>query len=310
MSDTSNNEAGTEPTLEEELAAEEAKINQEAQGSEGEEETPASDSAPEENSQETKSEETPDEGKSTEEMPSDLTDDEKSQLSAKAQKRIKFLSERAKRADELEKLEAQRGQTQQPKTPPTRIPDIVNRPLRPTPPSVAKGKLPWETDSEEGNEDQTEVLTQEQMDENTRRVVQEENQKTEILTNLKNDIKAVEDKYPILNADSDDFDQELSDWIAESYQLQFENVWNKSGHKEAMSFLEYADKVMSLREKGAEQGRKELGQNLDKQAAEQAVTPAGAPSDDKGSDVEGRLKSAKTIDELDRAAESLPKASN
>lgn len=224
-----------------------------------------------------------------------------SQLSEKAQKRFKELADENKRLKE-EAAKRGSGQPAAPASP--GIPDILNG-------KTGDGKLPWDSKPSD-NDGGTREITQEEYEANLKEkakaAAREEINNERTLNQLRDDTFVLEDKYPVLReknddgSDNPDFDATLVQDIAEWYKKLF-----KEDH--SLRLLTFVDKLMSLRSKGAEQGKAQATETLKKQAASQAVDPSGTPSS-KGSDadLESQIRGATSMKELEALEKRLPHA--
>jgi hypothetical protein len=159
-----------------------------------------------------------------------------------------------------------------------------------TPP--APGKLPWETQEEEGAEDPAIIARRE-----TLAVIAEEKRQDAIITNLKSDSEHIESQYEELNPQSEKYDPTLVTKIS---------VWYKGLFKDNndLRLKDFVTELMSLRATGIDQGRSEVTEKVVKQAATQAII-SNAPSSAPASSVEQKIAGAKTIAELDALEASL-----
>lgn len=295
MPDPVNNKA---VETEEELARLEEETNKQLE-SEGEKQTPSSESASE-------TTETPTEGESKTETEQpgtqtdggekktedtnedDLSEEEKRQLSEKAQKRFRALAERRKQLEEENRILRQQQS-------PTTTPQDKGKD------EGKSHKLPWETEDEETTEvspEQYEADVTAKAEKAAEKKVQEQFENREIVTNLQSDIAAVETKHPELNPENlDEYDAHLVNEISDLYKAQFK--LNKK-----LRFAPFVDRIMSLRKSGEERGRSQVTAKVAKQAAEQALGPSQTPS--KSSDPIAAINSAKSIEELEALEKTLP----
>lgn len=321
--------------VEKNLAKLEEETNQELQKEpskpegEGGTETPKSDSAPDKETspKEVKPEEQKPAGQPADEPEEDLNEEEVQQLSAKAQKRFRKLTQTIK-----ELKEGQRPKVEPKIDVPIEEPvedDLedfsdVEEPEAPKTPEkkVEKKKLPWETD-EEPDENGEKVLTEEEIETKTRKISQEETQKTlraekeqkynrAIVNRLSSDIKEIESTYDILNPKPDmtgtaktnknygkptnpNYRQDIAKTLTETYKRLF-----KADKRVRLST--FVQQQMGLIEQGKKLGKEEVESTVNKQDAEQPLTPSGgAPR--KGNAMDA-INKATTLEELE-AAEKL-----
>lgn len=84
---------------------------------------------------------------------------------------------------------------------------------------------------------------------------------------FKEDLSAVEAKYPILNPESENFDKEKSKTVAELYQ-------KASQADPDLRLGKFVESIMSFHQAGQETGKKELKTSVIKAEAEAAVAPS------------------------------------
>lgn len=301
MAAKASNDAELE-RLEAELEADLANPNKDQQpestepaptAAEGEKETPAPTSAEGEtkpSSEETKPEETKPESKpdgeqkpATETKEEDFTDEDVKHLSEKAQKRFKTMSKRIK---EFEAQEAARKYSPAPAKP--------ESPKEPAKPGETPTGLPWDLpNTGQPAESQGQPIDETKV----RETVQGELKKKEILDNIKADTTFLEDKYPVLNQDSEEFDEALSTRISSWYKLMFRS-------NNELRFKDFVEEVMSLRAAGVEKGKTEVTTKVLQQASEQAISPSATRVEPVN--VENQISGAKTMSELEALEKSLP----
>lgn len=324
--------------VEKNLAKLEEETNQELQKEpskpegEGGKETPKSDSAPDKETspKDEKPEEQKPAGQPADEPEDDLNEEEVQQLSAKAQKRFRKMAQTIKELKE-------KGQKKEVVTPKSDIPieepvvdDLedfsdVEEPEAPKTPEKEekpKKKLPWESD-EEPDENGEKVLTEEEIEAKTRKISQEETQKTlraekeqkynrAIVNRLSSDVKLIESTYDILNPKPDmtgtkatnknygkptnpNYRQDIAKTLTETYKRLFKA-------DKRVRLLTFVQQQMGLIEQGKKLGKEEVESTVNKQDAEQPLTPSGgAPRKNNAMDA---IKNATTIEELE-AAEKL-----
>lgn len=301
---------------------------------EGGKETPKSDSAPDkETSPKTETtEQKPKAGQPAEEAEEDLEEEEVQQLSAKAQKRFRKMAQTIKDLKE-------KGQKKEVETPKTDVPieepivdDLedfsdVEEPEAPKVPekeTKPKKKLPWETDEEDKpDDDGNKVLTEKELEDKTRKISQEETYKTlraekeqkynrAIVNRLSSDVKLIESTYDILNPKPDmtgtketnknygkptnpSYRQDIAKTLTETYKRLFKA-------DKRVRLLTFIQQQMGLIEQGKKLGKEEVDLTVNKQNAEQPLTPSGgAPRKNNAIDAIGK---ATTLEELE-ATEAL-----
>lgn len=281
---------------EKELARLENEANHEASQAEGDE-TPSSESAPgnqtssDEGNTETESSdagegESSDSGKeSSEGTPAD--EEFVKNLSPKAQKRFEKLSRKAKEGEKLRiENERLRAQVNAP-----RVPD-----LNLSKPGVKRaGDLPW--DGSEGETNGEQVISEEELN---ARIAKGTTQVIEMRESAKqffSDVKSVEKDFPELNADHDDYDEDLADRISnwyESIALQRLPSGGLVFKSSAPTFRVFVDEVMGVRTKAGERGKRTVTDSVLRQAARNAVSSPGTSSAEEGGGVVAKIKDPKT----------------
>jgi len=209
--------------------------------------------------------EAPEKAETTQEPP-DLTDGEKKSLSDKAQKRIRYLAEKAKKADELEAKGESEG------------PEKFMGALQPQPmadsqqPGQPKG-LPWDPQSAQPTEPR-EISPEEYEQEVAQKAdmiasarVKFENFKLKKEFEIKDDYKKIVGKWDVLNPESSSYNKELSDTIGGLFDKQLQADPNAKLYK-------LTESIMKVRKGGQEQGKTEVTTKLVEQKAEEAVTPS------------------------------------
>jgi len=260
--------AATIPTPAEELEtqtlADEAELNKLREASESQEaEELAEESLPSEDEEETQPE--PDEG---EEEAEPIIEDQESEpkLSERGQKRFQKLSEERKTAlEENQRLQEEnqnlysvvqalqnQGYTQQ------EAQDIA--------PQIEQGYIDpqrYQQDvAQQAQKIVNQTLTQ-------REAVQARIKSAEKYTE---DLKVVEEKHPILNEDSPEYDDKLSGFIADLYT-------SRVAKNPSVRLTDVTEEVMAIRNKAAEDKSKEEVGKVAKQASRQAMSPTGGKSD-------------------------------
>ena len=202
----------------------------------------------------------------------DLTEEERKNLSVKAQKRFTDLSKKAKRADELKKeVEALRQKQAEGFTAGLDKPEPVATP------EVPPG-LPWEADIEAGKsvdisaEDyKRDVVTT--ADSLVRARIQQARALDAKAIEVQSDLRALQATHSELDPESDNYDEELSTKLAGLFGEQL-----KANPNAKLS--EFAGTVMSLRQGGEEKGKDAATAKLAAQKSEEALTPSTAEIED------------------------------
>ena len=164
-----------------------------------------------------------------------------------------------------------------------------------TPPATPTTKLPW------NEEDGTVTMEQYTKDVEAKadQIVERKFEIKELETNLHNDIAEMEGKYPELSQGSDEYDQDLVDFISDNFKARI-----KENPK--LRLKDYTAKIMELRGKAAESAKTAANNNIRRNIGTQPII-SGAKTT-KETTVEDELAGAKTIAELDAIAErNLPK---
>ena len=317
-----------------------AKAKEELNKPEGEEaQTPGSDSAPDKEISPKKEpkEQKPEAGQPEDEAEEDLEEEEVQQLSAKAQKRYRKMAAEIK---ELKgKLTPAKPKEGADATPSVEVPieepkvegedfSDVNEPETPATPAkkTEKKKLPWENG--EPDDDGEATLTEEELEQKSRQISQEETQKalkaekvkkynTAIVNRVVADVRQLETDYDILNPKYDlkgskdpkspDYNANYGkptnpnyrDDIARTLVATYKKLFQADKRVRLLTFVK---QQMGLIEQGRAIGKKEVESVVDKQNAEQPLTPSGG-SPRKSGAMEA-IKKASTLEELE-AAENL-----
>jgi AAA15 family ATPase/GTPase len=207
----------------------------------------------------------------------ELTPEEVTKLSHKAQKRYAEITKQNRELkDRLEKLSG----SQTPRLPTTQTP----------PPS-----LPWQTDavtpppSQDGRE-VTQAEYEAEIESKAREVVRKEFEQREFLQNLHTDISECERKYPELNPMADNYDDGLATRIANWYKAQVQQNPN-------LRMKEFVDDVMSIKAKANAEARSQVTGKVIQQANNQALSPTTPSTNSKS--VEDLLSGAKSMADLD-----------
>lgn len=103
-------------------------------------------------------------------------------------------------------------------------------------------------------------------------------EQSERIQNFEKGVNALESKYPELNPDSENYDDNLSDTITKLYQ-------KSSKANPDLNVVDFVDSVMNLRTSGMKKGQETASAALAKQEASQAVTPSSdSPSRESSED--------------------------
>jgi hypothetical protein len=215
---------------------------------------------------------------------SDDTDTGEGQPSDKAQSRQHQLAQKLAEAQaEIDRLR----RASAPKSPVT----------VPSPSRVQPSKLPWETD-DNGDVTLTPDQLNQMVSEEATKTVNHQLEVRDITTQLSIDISDIERNYDELNPDKPEFNQKLSDFIADSYKLRVKE--NKR-----FRLSDYAKTIMDLRNEAAEKAKVERDKTIRRQANSQPIM--GSTQTTTQASVEDMLGGAKTIEELDEIAQrTLP----
>lgn len=162
-------------------------------------------------------------------------------------------------------------------------------------PAPDKGsKLPWDENGEVTIEQYTKDV-----EAKADQIVERKFKIKELETNLHNDIAEMEGKYSELSQESDDYDQELVDFISDNFKARVKDNPN-------LRLRDYVAKIMELRGKAAESAKTAANNNIRKSVATQPIINGVKTT--KETTLEDQLAGAKTIAELDAIAEkNLPK---
>lgn len=163
-----------------------------------------------------------------------------------------------------------------------------------TPTTTPATKLPWDENGEVTIEQYTKDV-----EAKATQVVEQRFKIKELETNLHNDIAEMEGKYPELSQESDEYDQELVDFISDNFKARVKENPN-------LRLRDYTAKIMELRGKAAETAKANANNNIRKTVATQPIINGVKTT--KETTLEDQLAGAKTIAELDAIAEkNLPK---
>lgn len=239
------------------------------------EETTEEDSAPSETNDSAEEDlETEEEDNSEDEE--NLTEEEINRLSEKTRRQMSKLREQARKAEELEaEIEALKRKKE------------LDKPL-----DQAKAKveeiipnLPWHEDPRTKAQKSFAPIAE------------------KLLEEIDEDAAYLEDKYDLFNPESDNYDDELTRDIRQSFSVAFE-----SGKE--VSLRKHAERYIARINRAKEQAIKELEEKekAKKEVSEQAI-PATTPEVKKKRtvSVEQKIRQAKSLDELKRLKKSLSK---
>lgn len=247
-------------------------------------------------------EESEDEVSSTE---SEEEDQDKVQLQEKSRERFhKLANEKKRLAEENEQLKQKLREESLVKDMNKGLPEVP----RDTAPDLSDkvNRLPWE------DQERPEITPEEyqkHVTDTAQRIVDArlaEKDRKEALTRriwnaFEADVSKVQQEYPELNETSESFDKDLATKIAVRYKKEFQREVPSGKY---VSFKAYVDDLMSIRNKGVEDGRKKMSDTITKQKATQPITDSGSPPTRK--DIKQQLDSVKTIEELEALEKSLP----
>lgn len=121
---------------------------------------------------------------------------------------------------------------------------------------------------------------------------------------LSEDIRTLEATYGELNPESDKYDEELTNRLVKQFKLV-------SKGDPDIRLSEYVEDVMALRERGREEGKSEVSGKVLEQAARQAVSTQGEPTQTESSNEEELIKLRRegkiSFAEFERRVEELGK---
>lgn len=278
--------------LEKATKADEAELNKMPQSEEDpaneelEEESPASDDS----EGETESPE-PDGEKETEEQPAveeekqvpeSQTEEEKppNDLSSRGQERFKVLTD---------KLKAQTSENEQLKV---LVQTLQGQGLNPQ----QAQQIAQQTVDPGADQQQVAILAQtaaRQMVQEER-AVEQQRQKTE---NFNDDLKIVESEHDELNEDSPEYDQNLSNFVAEVYE-------NRVAKDPKARLTDVAKEVLAIRDRQVKEAVAKKETELRKKVASQAMPASGGGT--KGDTLSDQLKNAETEADLVKIRQQLP----
>lgn len=210
----------------------------------------------------------------------ELTDEEVQQLSGKAQKRFGSLSkENIRLKTENEFLRKHMSKQ-----------DAGETPEVPEEPSTPPTRLPWDTTPPEEEEMTVDQIRLEARREAALQVAEERRQER-IMTNLENDSRELETKFPEFDPKSESYDPTLVTKISVWYKAQFKE-------NNDLRLKDFVTELMAIRAQGEARGRSEVDETIARQAADQAITPT-APTGKTSDTVVKKIQGAGSIEELE-----------
>lgn len=275
------------------LAEEEKKVNAELAGG----------NAGDEGEGEKKEDVKPGEGEQQEEKKEEATDADKqddnkehSQLSARGQKRVEDLAQKANRVPELEKENERLRKILG--IEPGVDGETIRQAGEPKKPEKTQA-LPWEK-QDDGS--QTRELTPEEYEADVQKKAEIAAQKVidneRVAATLRFDVKQSEELYPELRKPTPEnpnpqFDQAVVDLISRVYAAEF-----KQNNKVRLAGI--VESVMRIRKQGAVDEQRKRKEALDRQDAEQAIDPSAGGSEQKSANdnIEGKIRGAKSMKDL------------
>lgn len=282
------------------LAEEEAKVAAQLNGEEPQGETPKEEPKPETPS-ETPKEETPteqpteDKSETPKEDEVEAAKENEDVKSVRGQKRVQELANG--KAEAENKVEALQKEIERFNRQLNGRYDI--KPLPQKGNGQAQSTLPWAPKQEETGDHQ---MTQEELQKMIDERAQLNSRNERIVERLDNDIVLVKSKYPVFDDESSEHDPELTARVSKWYEAMFKQ-------DPTVRFADYVDQLMALRDKGAEEGKRQTAAVLKKQAAEQAIDSSGLPQKSTADeDVESKIRSARSSKELAEMEKLLPHA--
>jgi len=215
-----------------------------------------------------------------------LTDEERKNLSDKAQKRYRHLNEKSRKAEEraaeLEEQVEKLRTAQEEKFVGGIKPVSTGTPATPQTKAVSQDKLgspttenlPWEPKASGEVREITEEDYKREVIQTADYIVRARLGQYEKSNQIKADLKDVESKYSELNPDSPEYSEEMSDKLSNLFKTQLHSDPN-------VRLKAFVNDIMSLRKSGEEKGKSEVTAKVVEQKAEEAVTPSEiAPPED------------------------------
>lgn len=232
-----------------------------------EEETAETESAPVDQTESTQGSDELDETEATAKVESgeELSDDDISHLSRKAQKRIRRLADENK---------AMREQLR-----------VGLDGLTATPPYVQaqsqESSLPWDQQTEITVDDYEKAVVSKADAIARARIAEYESRQQ-----LREDISQVKANYPELDPNSGEFDNDLANKVSAHYQRIAKAEPNAR-------LVDFVEDIMSIREKAVEEGRTVTTAKVVAQAAQQAISPTSEGASSKVAESEALFEEAK-----------------
>lgn len=121
--------------------------------------------------------------------------------------------------------------------------------------------------------------------------VAEERRQERIMTNLENDSRELETKFPEFDPKSESYDPTLVTKISVWYKAQFKE-------NNDLRLKDFVTELMAIRAQGEARGRSEVDETIARQAADQAITPT-APTGKTSDTVVKKIQGAGSIEELE-----------
>lgn len=232
-------------------------------------------------------EEAPSTDTSTEDM--ELTEDELSKVSEKAQRRIRDLSRKVR--------ELSTGKSKE--EPVIDLGDVEPRQ------TVTDNRLPWEKPygSDETDEERVRRIAEETAQQTFNKSWRENKraeQELRLKDTLNRDIEYVKAKYPELDETSKQYNDALATKVVEWYKPQLDRL---RGEGKYANFVTFVDDFMSLRKAGDEHRKQETALRVAQQAAEQTLPQGGDASRD--ITVDELIKTAKSLKDLEQLEKQI-----
>ena len=212
----------------------------------------------------------------------DGEEEEKSQPSEKAEKRFRDLAEQVKILKQQNEA-LQKSQTA--------------RPVKSETESTKKTNLPW---NEEGETTVTPEQFEEQVQARAKQVVDQQRVTDARINQVVFDRIDLESSYPELRPDTEEYNQDLVDFISEGFVERLKT-------NPDLRLKDYAGKILEISRKSAEQAKAKSVANQQRIASTQPITSGGAQKPVKNS-VESQIANAQSLEELEKIGSSLPQA--
>lgn len=296
MSDNNNKAVDREAELEQ--MEQELAVSSQEQDQEVEEDFTSEQESPPENEKSVEDKESDSEANADNE---DLTDDEVAQLSQKAQKRYRDMAKKIKELESKIKPSpkvtdgnddhvVRLGSIDVPQVEIPTSKDVPRIPAYNDPKEVVEAYEREKMVADVAAKTATKATRDMLLQEKTR------DREQKIYTMLLDDITQAKIDYPQLDDESDSYDASLSNKVADWYRPLFDK--HKSGGN-YYSFKSYVDDLMSLKNVGVEEGKKEVRLKVARQAATQTLpTSSGQPT--KEVTVTDLIKDAKSLADLEK----------